>query len=73
MEWISVKTGNVLVRKPEMFYFRGVSFHGLVDEKANALYDDPDDSFAAAGGIQSSLELGLISQTEPKVNAAEIK
>lgn len=58
--YIAVKSGNKLVRRAGMFYFRGVTFHGLVDEENNAFYDDPDDSFAAHTGIKSSLEKGLI-------------
>lgn len=59
-EYISVATGNKLERKPNMFAWRGQSFHGLVDFDANTLYDDPEDSFAAAAGIASSLHIGLI-------------
>jgi len=59
-EYISTSTGNKLIRKPNMFAWRGQSFHGLVDVEKNALYDDPEDSFAAVLGIDSSLHQGLI-------------
>jgi hypothetical protein len=48
LEYYSVKTGNKLTRRPNCFYWRGRSFSGLVDEKANALYDDPEDCFMEA-------------------------
>lgn len=59
-DYVSVKTGRTLVRKPQMFHFRGTDFHGLVDVEVNALYDDPSDSFAARVGMPSSEEQGLI-------------
>lgn len=31
--------------RPNMFYWRGRWFSGLVDIENNALYDNPDDSF----------------------------
>jgi hypothetical protein len=61
-KYISVKTGNTLARKSDMFYFRGTSFSGLVDEDAGALYDDPEDSFAARVGMVSSIDKGLIAR-----------
>ena len=39
------KCSHQLVRKPEMFYWRGRFFHGMVCEECNALYDDAEDSF----------------------------
>jgi hypothetical protein len=56
----SVKTGNVLLRCSGKFHYRGRDFHGLVDLVSNALYDDPDDSFADHVGLDSSLKKGLI-------------
>ena len=56
----STKTGAILERRPNMFYFRGDYFPGLVDVHANALHDDPENSFADAVSIPSSLDQGLI-------------
>lgn len=47
-----------------MFFFHGQYFSGLVDSEANALYDDPEDSFAAVTGIESSIDKGLICEEE---------
>ncbi len=58
--YMASESGNVLTRKSSMFYWRGIWFHGLVDEKNNALYDDPDDSFADHVGIETSISKGLI-------------
>jgi hypothetical protein len=57
--YISTKTGNRLVRRENMFRFGSKSFSGLVDVKETALYDDPEDSFAAYIGVPSSLDMGL--------------
>jgi len=59
-EYIETSTGRHLVRMEAQFWYRGQRFHGLVID--NALYDDPDDSFAAAAGIKSSLDEGLIAK-----------
>lgn len=59
-EYRVVATGVRLVREPNMFYWRGRNFSGLVDVNKNALYDDPEDSFAAVTGMISSLDQGLI-------------
>lgn len=32
--YVSVSTGNKLERRPGMFYWRGVTFHGLMDRWA---------------------------------------
>ena len=61
--YICVKTGNALERKANMFFWRGRYFHGLVDVKENALYDDPTDSFADYVGITNGLEKGLIASS----------
>lgn len=45
-------TGNLLERRPKMFYWRGRYFSGLVDVAANVLYDDPEDSFADHVGFE---------------------
>jgi len=37
--------GEELKVKDSMFYWRGVSFSGLVCEKCNSLFDNPEDSF----------------------------
>ena len=58
--YVSVKTGNVLVRKPGMFFWRGRWFHGLVDVDVKDLYDDPADDFSAHVGLTSSMSKGLI-------------
>ena len=60
MKYRSVKTGNLLHRSPDQFYWKGEWFHGLVDIKTNALYDDPEDSFNAHVGIPTAFEEGLI-------------
>lgn len=39
------KCSSLLVRKPNMFHWRGTFYHGLVCEPCNALWDDPTDSF----------------------------
>ena len=39
------KCGGTLERRPNMFYWRGCFFHGLVCVPCNALWDDPTDSF----------------------------
>jgi len=44
--------GRPLMRQPNMFFWRGQYFHGLMDVERNALYDDPDDSFAAVVGFE---------------------
>jgi len=61
-EYICVKSGNILERRERHFYWRGRFFSGLVDVKNNALYNDPEDSFAEHLGIESldSLKSGLI-------------
>jgi len=41
------KCGSTLVRKPNMFFWRGTWFQGLVCEVCNSLWDDPEDSFIA--------------------------
>lgn len=41
------KCGERCVVRQGMFYFRGAHFSGLVCEKCNALWDNPDDSFEA--------------------------
>ncbi len=60
----AANTGNRLERRADMFYWRGRYFSGLIDAEANALYDDPADSFAAAVGIESSLAKGLIQRID---------
>lgn len=42
---ICKKCGTALERRPNMFYWRGRFFHGLVCTPCNALWDDPTDSF----------------------------
>lgn len=59
--YTSTKSGNQLERKLGMFFWRGRYFTGLVDVAANALYDDPEDSFADHVGMPGSLEQGLIT------------
>ncbi len=54
------REGRQLERRLGMFYFRGQSFTGLVQPETNALYDDPEDSFAEVVGIKSSISSGLI-------------
>jgi hypothetical protein len=66
MRYISVATGNLLDRRENQFYWKGRYFPGLVDVKANGLYDDPDDSFNAHVSIPTSIEQGLIKAEEPK-------
>ena len=39
------KCGTAMERRPNMFYWRGRFFHGLVCVPCNALWDDPTDSF----------------------------
>lgn len=59
-QYISTSTKNILEYKDNQFHFRGVSFPGLVDVEANALYDHPSDSFAEHVGLPTALEQGLI-------------
>ncbi len=61
-KYISLSTGNELVRKEGMFHWRGRFFSGLVDEEVKALYDNPEDSFAAHIGIESAPGEGLIEE-----------
>lgn len=42
---IHKKCGQEMVVKPNMFYLRGHFYSGLVCEKCNALFGNPDDSF----------------------------
>ena len=56
----STSTGAKLERRPNMFYYRGEYFPGLVDIHANTLHDDPENSFADAVSIPSSIAQGLI-------------
>ena len=44
--YVSIRTGNKLERRPNLFYWHGRYFNGLIDKKTNALYDDPEDSLA---------------------------
>lgn len=60
MKYMATVTGNLLVYRPNMFYWQGESFPGLVDEEANALYDHPGDSFNERVGIPTALDQGLI-------------
>ena len=60
----SIKSGNLLVRRPNMFHWRGTFFSVLVDIESNALYDDPEDSFAECVGITSSLNKSLIEEVK---------
>ncbi len=41
------RCGERRVVREGMFYYRGTTFSGLVCEKCNALWDNPDDSFEA--------------------------
>lgn len=59
-DYIAVKSGERLERRSGAFYYRDRYFTGLVDTANNALYDDPEDSFADHVGIESSLDSGLI-------------
>jgi hypothetical protein len=59
-DYVSTITGNKLERRRDQFYWRGQSFHGLVDVKSGSLFDDPCDSFADHVGIKSSIALGYI-------------
>lgn len=63
-EYRSTKTGNLLIRKPHMFFWRGQTFHGLVDVEDNSLYTDPEDDFSVAVGIRSSMKGGLIERDD---------
>lgn len=65
------KEGRLLARLPAMFHWRGRYFSGLVSGN-KALYDDPEDSFCAYLGIESSLDKGLIFKT-PADSLAEMK
>lgn len=58
----STRTGRVLERRERMFYWKGTSFSGLVDDVENALFDNPDDSFYAHVGMKTSLDLGLVEE-----------
>jgi len=60
VKYRSVATGNLLERRPNQFYWRGRYFPGLVDVKANALYDHPEDSFNAFASIPTAIDQGLI-------------
>ncbi len=65
-KYIEVKTGTELERRQNMFFLQqGRYFSGLVSQNEDALYDDPDDSFAAAVGMKSSLDKGLIQPAPP--------
>lgn len=61
-DYVSTITGNKLERRRDQFYWRGQSFHGLVDVESGSLFDDPDDSFADCVKIQSSLSRGWIKE-----------
>jgi hypothetical protein len=54
------KTGALLVLTPGMFSFNSKKYSGLMDTLTNTLYDNPEDSFATAAGIPSSLDTGMI-------------
>ena len=69
----SVKTGNILVVKPDMFFWRGSYFTGLVDEEANALYDNPEDSFAEHVGTEDLQNNDLIEEMKQKENKCQKK
>ena len=58
--YTSCKTGNLLVLKSGMFFYRGRMWPGLVDEKAKAVYDYPENSFNEFAGMKTALEQGLI-------------
>lgn len=64
MRYRSTTTGNILKRYPNMMYATGKSFHGLIDEKASKIYDDPEDSFADHVGILSCIKKGNIEPVE---------
>lgn len=66
MNYVCVATGNILERRPNMFYWRGRYFPGLVDVKTNGLYDDPEDSFNEHVHIPKSIDEGLIKPEELK-------
>ena len=66
-QYVSTTTHALLERRAACFYWRGQYFCGLVDVKANALYDDPEDSFAATLGVPSSIEKRLIAVLGPNV------
>ena len=62
VKYRAVKTGNDLTPIGGMFYWRGRAFSGLIDQAGNALYDNPEDSFADHVGIESSIAMGLIEK-----------
>jgi len=66
MKYKSVKTGNVLEIKENMFYWRKRYFKGLVDVEEKDGYDCPEDSFADHVGIKSSIDEGLIKLVQGK-------
>jgi hypothetical protein len=72
-KYVSTKTYEVLERKAACFYWRGQYFSGLIDVKANALYDDPENSFAAVVGVPSSIEKRLIAVLGPNVESHPLK
>lgn len=41
-----------MVKKPNMFHWRGRFFSGLVCPDCNSLWDDPEDSFAEHVGLK---------------------
>ena len=55
---ICKKCGTALERRPNMFYWRGQFFHGLVCPPCNALWDDPTDSFEqhVRGGARAAVD-----------------
>ena len=63
-DYISTASGNRLERKDARFFYKDRYFPGLVDVAENALYDDPEDSFAKYAGIPSSMEEGLIRKLD---------
>ncbi len=67
MIYRSVSTGNLLERRPNMFYWRGRYFSGLVDVKTNALYDDPEDSFNEFAFIPRAIDQGLIKAEDAQI------
>ncbi len=65
------KCGERRVVREGMFHWRGTTFSGLVCEKCNALWNNPDDSFEAAvvashGGRPFGEVIGATRSTSAK-------
>ncbi len=62
--YIATRTNNLLIVEENYYFFNGVYYPGLIDEKTGHHYDHPEDSYAGACGLPTALSMGKIVPVE---------